>query len=111
MTKIVAIRGQQKWDYCNLTRINEPTFMAELKMLGHEGWELVSVLHYKDLKGNMSWTALLKRPDTGEGPGPAAQAQPHAASATRQPAAAPAKPSTPEPKGFDLSDADFEIKD
>jgi hypothetical protein len=111
MTKIVAVQGQQKWDYSSLTRINEPTFMAELKMLGHEGWELVSVLHYKDMKGNMAWTALMKRPDLGEGPAPAAQVQQYATPAAVSSATSSARSTVPEPTGFDLSDADFEIKD
>ena len=49
-----AIATQQKWEYCLLTRKTEGYILNEFNALGQEGWELVEVLYYKDMKGIMS---------------------------------------------------------
>ncbi len=110
MTKTVTVQAQQKWEYCYLTRKTEGPLLAELNVLGQEGWEMITLIYYKDLKGAMEWTAFLKRPSTGEGPKPAGQAAP----AVFQPSDAPAK-ATPAPgaglQGFDLSDEEFKMEE
>jgi hypothetical protein len=40
--------------------------VEELNTLGQKGWEVVSVLYYKDAKGIMAWSGFLKRPCTGQ---------------------------------------------
>ena len=99
-----AIATQQKWEYCLLTRKTEGYILNEFNTLGQEGWELVSVMYYKDLKGIMCWTGFLKRPSSGQAPKPAG----HEAPAVLQPSE-PATPS-PEAKAVDLGGDDFEFK-
>ena len=62
MTKTVMLHAQQKWEYMELTRKTESYLLSEINDCGQQGWELVSVTHGKDLKGELSWTAFLKRP-------------------------------------------------
>ena len=103
MTKTVTVQSQQKWEYCYLTRKTEGPLVAELNHLGQEGWELLDVLYYKDLKGVMNWTGFLKRPSDGSAPAAKAQA---AAAAT-----VPAAAETPlQHEGFDLGDEDFKLQ-
>jgi hypothetical protein len=108
MTRTATIHAQQKWEYHELTKWAERAFVNELNVLGKEGWELVSALHYTDVKGAVCWTGILKRPCVG------APAPPEA-----QPAAAPVQPAKPAAQvaekpaaalsGFDLSDGDFKL--
>jgi hypothetical protein len=106
MAKTVTIQGQQKWDCFLVTRKTEPALLAECNRLGQEGWELINVLYYKDLKGIMCWTAFFKRPSTGEQPLPA----PAAAGAAASQSAAGSETPAPDIEGFDLGDQDFELK-
>ena len=62
MNKTVMLHAQQKWEYMELTRKTESYLLSEINEFGQHGWELVSVTHGKDLKGELSWTAFLKRP-------------------------------------------------
>jgi hypothetical protein len=97
----------QQWEYHLLTRKTESYLLTEINPLGKEGWELVSVLYYKDLKGVMCWTAFLKRPAC-------AHAAPLAAKAATLTAAQPSQAAGSEPagaEGFDLGSGDFEFKD
>jgi hypothetical protein len=102
MTQTVTTQTQQKWEYCLVTRKTEPALLGECNRLGQEGWELVDVLFYKDLKGVMCWTSFLKRRSTGESPMPAGPAAALSSEA--------AKETPPSLEGFDLGDADFEFK-
>jgi hypothetical protein len=104
MAKIVTVQGQQKWECCLETRKTENSLLAEVNRLGQEGWEVLSVLYYKDIKAAMCWTAFLKRPTTGQAP-PAATAE---KAAVLQPAAKAEGPSAAA-GGFDLSDEDFKL--
>ena len=63
--KTVVVQAQQRWDYCFETRKTENALLIALNKLGQEGWDLVEVLYYKDLKGIMTWTAFMKRPSLG----------------------------------------------
>ncbi|MGA2617007.1 MAG: hypothetical protein ABSF26_05300 [Thermoguttaceae bacterium] len=65
MTRTAVVQAQQRWEYSTLTRMTEGAIISELKLAGQEGWELVTMLYYKDLKGTMCWTAVMKRPNTG----------------------------------------------
>ena len=67
MTKTVMLHAQQKWEYMELTRKTETYLLSEINDCGQHGWELVSVTHGKDLKGDLSWTAFLKRPYAAQG--------------------------------------------
>lgn len=110
MTKQAIVNAQQKWEYFGLTRKTETYLCKDLNTAGQEGWELVSIDYCKDVKGEMSWTAFLKRPFSPDAPpppsfgqigmefdDPAAQAE-----AQRQ------KPAD-QSGGFDLSGDSFEI--
>jgi hypothetical protein len=65
MSKTATVHAQQKWEYMELTRKTETYLLTELNDVGQQGWELVSVLHGADRKGEMSWTGFLKRPHFG----------------------------------------------
>jgi hypothetical protein len=106
MTKTVTIQGQQKWDYCALTKFTEGPFVSDLKDLGQEGWELVTAIHYQDMKGTNCWTGFLKRPSAA--PGPQAAEPARAAQVVAQPVKATPTPA-PATAGFDLSDDDFKL--
>jgi hypothetical protein len=106
MSKTVTIRAQQKWEYTLETRKTEPTLLGVLNELGQQGWELVEVLHYKDIKGGLSWTAFLKRPSAGTGHPPGAQELAVTANSTT---VLPAI-EVPQPQGFDLSGDEFQLK-
>lgn len=54
-----------QWEYQSITRAAEGALLEALNEAGKEGWELVSTAHYRDLKGIMCWTAILKRPVAG----------------------------------------------
>ena len=62
MHKTATIHAQQRWEYRELTRKTVAYLLHELNDLGHQGWELISVLNAKNPKGEMVWTAILKRP-------------------------------------------------
>ena len=66
MTKLVTIQSQQKWECCVESRMTETSLTIESNRLGQEGWELVSVLYYKDPKGAMVWSGFFKRPSAGQ---------------------------------------------
>jgi hypothetical protein len=103
MTKVVTIEAQQKWECIFETRKTETSLLRSVNELGQQGWELVQVLYYKDLKGVMTWTAFLKRPwigghSTTEG-GSAIMGR------------AGERPPSNEPQGFDLSGEEFQVKE
>ena len=105
MTKTVTVHAQQKWEYATLIRRTDTALLAELNVSGQEGWELITVLNYKDMKGTTSWIGFLKRPSTGQPPTPVAQAGP----AVHKPAQG--DETQADARGFDVSDGDFEFKD
>jgi hypothetical protein len=100
-TSAVAVASQ--WEYSYVTRKTEGPFLAELNALGCKGWELVSVLYDKDVKGIMCWNGFLKRPGSGQ---PAAASQ-----SSVQTRRSPAVDSAPAGGGFDLSDEDFKLSE
>jgi hypothetical protein len=104
--KTVTIRAQQKWDYCVESRKTETYLLMALNELGRQGWELVGVHHHKDPKGEMSWTAFLKRPNAGPASPPG---QETALSATSLPSVQAAEKSAAL-NGFDLSGDEFALK-
>lgn len=117
MTETTTVQARQIWEYTSLTRKSESYLVKDLNEFGKEGWELVSTTYHKDMKGNLVWTAIVKRPCTGA---PVAAATETAAGA--EAAAAPAPAAEPsqaaaaskqgyEPAGFDLTDGDFDFKD
>jgi hypothetical protein len=66
MTKTVVVQSQQKWEYCRESRRNEGALIAEMNLLGDQGWEMISITYHPDVKGEMTWTAIFKRPSTGQ---------------------------------------------
>jgi hypothetical protein len=111
MSKTVIIQAQQKWDYRCESRRTENSMLATLNELGQSGWELVNIVFHKDMKGEIAWTAFLKRPSVAQTPTPAA-GQSSATLATPAPSAPP-KPSAEKSgslQGFDLSGDEFQLK-
>jgi hypothetical protein len=98
MTKVATIHAQQKWDHCSETRRSENAIVIAMTERGQLGWELVNVIYYKDPKGEMAWTAFMKRPSVGQAP------------AAAGPAAAKQAELPPQPQGFDLSGDEFQLK-
>ncbi len=110
MAKTAIVQSQQRWEYQSVVKRTESSLEKELTELGQNGWELVSVLHGKDRKGELAWTAFLKRP-AAPSPHPTADER-QVAGASPQPAAETAKAEGPEsPSGFDLAGDEFEIKE
>ena len=107
MTRMVTIQARQKWDYCFENRKTENAMLAALNELGQQGWELVDISHHKDLKGEMCWTAFLKRPNVGQSP--AADQQTEVAEKSAPPAGQTGQ-EPPQPPGFDLSGNEFQLK-
>jgi hypothetical protein len=93
MSKTVTIQAQQRWDYCIESRKTESALMNSLANLGQQGWEMVNVLYYKDLKGVMTWTAFLKRPSAPQPTAP--NAQPAMTSASMPSGQTEARPASP----------------
>jgi hypothetical protein len=110
--KTVVVRSQQKWEHMAINRRSEAAMLEETNLAGQEGWELVSVLYYKDAKGEMAWTAFMKRP--GGGAAAAEPGAPTAAAAARPAPAAPLAPAVKvqpgNPPGFDTAGDTFEIR-
>jgi hypothetical protein len=100
MTKVVTLQAQQRWDYWFESRKTEAALLNALNTLGQQGWDLVNVLYYKDLKGIMTWTAFVKRPSATQ-PSSANLQGAKAGSAEEKQAV---------PRGFDLSGAEFQMK-
>jgi hypothetical protein len=101
MTKVVTIQAQQRWDYCLESRKTEAALLNTLNVLGQQGWELVEVMYYKDLKGIMTWTSFLKRPSVAPASSPNLQAS--------KPGSVEEKQTVPQ--GFDLSGTEFQVKE
>jgi hypothetical protein len=62
MTKTATVHAQQMWEYQELTRKSAEYMAKELNNLGHQGWELVTMLQGKDRKNETAWIAFIKRP-------------------------------------------------
>ena len=62
MTSTPTICAPQRWEYEVITRNTEKFLIHDLNEQGQEGWELVSAAQTKNAKGEMIWTAFLKRP-------------------------------------------------
>ena len=73
MTKTATVHAQQRWEYLEMTRKTAAFLVKEMNGIGQQGWELVSVMQAKDRKGEMGWTAILKRPAVSHGAPPPEQ--------------------------------------
>jgi hypothetical protein len=62
MTANQTIHAPQRWEYTVITRSTEAFLIHDLNERGQEGWELVTTDRGKDRKGELTWTAYLKRP-------------------------------------------------
>ena len=107
MTKTATVQAQQKWEYLEITRKTETYLTKELNDLGQQAWELVTIIYGKDRKGEIAWTAFLKRPFAGHSHGDAGHAV--SAQSTSAQARAP-QPASTNPQGFDLTGDEFRIK-
>jgi hypothetical protein len=108
MTKTVTIQAQQKWECCIETSRTENSLLVKLNDLGQQGWELVEILYYKDMKSAMVWTAFLKRPSLGQSPQPSAASASGIAMKT-MPTEESEAPSNRR-EGFDLKGSEFQLK-
>jgi hypothetical protein len=105
--KTVVVQAQQKWECQQQTRHSETTLADACRDAGQEGWELVSVVQHRDMKGLIAWTAFLKRPASGV----AKAGGEGAAVRTGQAAvASPAEGQVTSPPGFDLEGDTFDVK-
>ncbi|MGQ9574205.1 MAG: hypothetical protein ACUVUC_02710 [Thermoguttaceae bacterium] len=104
--KTVIVQAQQRWEYMALTRKTELALVDDLNAAGQAGWELVSAVHTRDLKGELCWTALLKRPCAAGPP----KATPLEATPAKHEASATAAIRPVNPPGFDLSGETFDLK-
>jgi hypothetical protein len=113
MAKTAIVHSRQRWEYQSVVKRTESSLEKDLNELGQAGWELVSVDHGKDRKGEMAWTAFLKRPAATASPaGPSTAEQEPAATAPPPPDAKPAEPdASASHEGFDLSGDEFGIKE
>lgn len=102
--KTVVVQSQQKWEHMAITRRSDPALVEESNVLGQDGWEMVTVLYYKDMKGTMAWTAFYKRPSSGQPVKPAG----HAAVYEPQTAAPTAEHGNP--PGFEASGDTFDLR-
>jgi hypothetical protein len=62
MTQTATVHAQQRWEYMEVTAKSEGYLIKDLNESGQQGWELISIIHGKDRKGEVTWTAFLKRP-------------------------------------------------
>ena len=97
-------KGSRNGSSASRIRKTETSLLIEINEFGQQGWELVSVIYYKDPKGTMSWIAFMKRPATGQAP----PAQAQDAAATIQPSARIDGPAAGA-AGFDLADDEFKL--
>jgi hypothetical protein len=89
-----------------MTRRSESYLVEEMNKEGQNGWELVDVLYYKDPKGNMAWTAFLKRPAAHRAPATSGDQKESSAKPVTGPENV--KPSD-HSSGFDLSGNEFDL--
>ncbi len=110
MTKQAIVNAQQKWEYFGLSRKTESYLCRDLNTAGQQGWELVTIDYCKDVKGEMSWTAFLKRPFSPDAtpPPPFGQIGREFKDTPAQ-AEDQAQESGDESQGFDLSGESFDI--
>lgn len=106
MSRTVVIRAQQKWEFCFESRRTETSLLITLNELGQQGWEVIDVLYYKDIKGIMTWGAFLKRPSIA----PAGRPGEDSTIASRPAPSEPPKVKPPTPQGFDLEGDEFQLK-
>ncbi len=105
--KTAIVHAQQKWEHLAIERKAQLMLVEEMNALGEDGWQVVSVVYFKDPKGTMTWIAFLKRPKTG----PAIKApSAEAGAAAVEAAAERPEAASGDPGGFDLSGDVFEIK-
>jgi len=108
MTRTVTVQAQQKWDYDFQSRRTEGSLLATLNELGQQGWELVNVVNYKDIKGLMAWGAFLKRPSCGQAVKPGEDSA--IASSSQSARAAPVVEGAAPLQGFNLAGNEFALK-
>jgi hypothetical protein len=60
--RVAAVHAMQKWECEEITTKTEVYLVKELNDLGQHGWELVCVIQHKDRKGEIAWSAFVKRP-------------------------------------------------
>ena len=108
MAKAAVVYAQQRWECVSAVKRTDSALEKELNELGQNGWELVSVIYGKDRKGELIWTAFLKRPATQHARPSSAGEQ----AASQQPAPEAEKAKRPEsPGGFDLSGEEFGLQE
>ena len=105
-----VVYAQQRWEYLSFFKRTDTALENELNTLGQSGWELVSFHCGKDRKGEMAWTAFVKRPVSEQpltAPGEASPARAREQASPEAP-----EPETPgSPEGFDLSGDEFAIRE
>ncbi|MHC4403911.1 MAG: hypothetical protein ACYTG0_29995 [Planctomycetota bacterium] len=110
MAKTTTVHAQQRWEYTHFTRRTQKALGEDMNQLGQDGWELVTITFGKDFKGEVFWTAFMKRPAAAQAASTTAEA-PAAKAADPEPAPPPAEEQPAEEDGaFDLSGDEFDIR-
>jgi len=110
MAKNSIVQAQQRWEYVYVVKRTDSALDKEFNELGQNGWELVSVICGKDRKGELAWTAFMKRPATQQ-PGTTSAGE-QVVRASEQPSQKAEEAEPPaSPKGFDLSGDEFAIRE
>ncbi len=60
--RVATVNAMQKWEYEEITTKTEVYLVKELNDLGQRGWELACIVEHKDRKGEIAWSAFVKRP-------------------------------------------------
>jgi hypothetical protein len=105
--RTATVHAIQKWEYEAITKKTEAYLAKELNELGQLGWELVCAMQYKDRKGELAWTAFVKRPYVPHPPSPPRAESPEE-NADASDSTVSGETST---KGFDLSGDEFSIRE
>lgn len=105
MTKTATIHAQQRWEYLTISRKTESYLARELNDLGQEGWEVVTINFAPGHKGEMFWTAFMKRPATKRSH---SEAPPTTVPAPHEPAVEQ-QASVESPIGFNLEGETFDV--
>ena len=111
MEKAAIVHAVQRWEHLCMTRRSANYLVDDMNKEGQNGWELVSVLHYKDPKGIMAWTAFLKRPAVHPALAASTDQKESSPEPARQPEKTEPKKTEPpdQPSGFDLNGDEFTL--
>ncbi len=105
--KTVVVQAQQKWESLSINRFSDMALCFAVNEAGQQGWELVSVVCNKDMKGSNVWTAFMRRPCAAHAPVKSDETAGHSAGPQEVHSAHSGGDT---PGGWDLSGDAFEVK-